>query len=205
MLRKFTNRKGFTLVELMIVVAIIGILAAIAIPAFLRSVKKSKTAESEQNMKKIAEGAKTYFMGEQKVEPAQPWHDTGVTADYGLPVPWASYVFPGGDEGAAASGIGSYQTFVDVPTGGSKNRTVTCATLMCTATLNKLGVDFKDPLYFRYTYRPTGSGVDASVSIAAEADFKVGDGIHTTTQFLRIEGDTQEVQVTPPFTANEFE
>ena len=41
------NKKssGFTLVELMIVVAIIGIIAAIAIPAFSKYVKKSRTAE----------------------------------------------------------------------------------------------------------------------------------------------------------------
>ena len=39
---------GFTLVELMIVVVILGILAAVAIPAFSRYVKRSKTAEATQ-------------------------------------------------------------------------------------------------------------------------------------------------------------
>jgi type IV pilus assembly protein PilA len=55
------NKKGFTLIELMIVVAIIGILAAIAIPAFIKYVKQSKTSEAGLNLKTLSEGAAAYY------------------------------------------------------------------------------------------------------------------------------------------------
>jgi type IV pilus assembly protein PilA len=45
----------------MIVVAIIGILAAVAIPAFIKYVRRSKTAEALDNLRKIADGESTYF------------------------------------------------------------------------------------------------------------------------------------------------
>ena len=56
-----TNRKGFTLIELMIVVAIIGILAAVAIPGFMTYIKNSKTSEAKTNLNAIGKGAVSYF------------------------------------------------------------------------------------------------------------------------------------------------
>ena len=60
MLSRIKNHKGFTLIELMIVVAIIGILAAIAIPNFLRFQAKSKQAEAKTNLGAIGTTAEAY-------------------------------------------------------------------------------------------------------------------------------------------------
>ena len=60
------NKKGFTLIELMIVVAIIGILAAIAIPNFLKFQAKSKQSEAKTNLKAIYT-AETGYFGENNV------------------------------------------------------------------------------------------------------------------------------------------
>jgi prepilin-type N-terminal cleavage/methylation domain-containing protein len=56
------QNKGFTLVELMIIVAIIGIISAIAIPAFTKYIKRSRSAEVAGYLNKEWAGSITYYM-----------------------------------------------------------------------------------------------------------------------------------------------
>jgi len=60
MLTNLRNTKGFTLIELMIVVAIIGILSAIAIPNFVNFRYKAKTSEAKANLGAIRSCQESY-------------------------------------------------------------------------------------------------------------------------------------------------
>jgi len=69
MLSKIRNRKGFTLIELMIVVAIIAILAAIAIPNFLKFQAKSKQSEARTMLTGVYEAEMGFFATENYFSP----------------------------------------------------------------------------------------------------------------------------------------
>jgi prepilin-type N-terminal cleavage/methylation domain-containing protein len=58
-------RAGFTLVELMIVVAIIGVLAAVALPSFSRYAKKARTAEAAGHLNKMWQSSVAYYESDQ--------------------------------------------------------------------------------------------------------------------------------------------
>jgi type IV pilus assembly protein PilA len=61
-MKKMNAKKaGFTLIELMIVVAILGILAAIAIPAFATYIRRSKTGEAYENLEGLFKAVSAYY------------------------------------------------------------------------------------------------------------------------------------------------
>lgn len=64
-----SRRAGFTLIELMIVVAIIGILASIAIPKFAELIRKSSEGASKGNIGSIRSALSIYFGDQEGVYP----------------------------------------------------------------------------------------------------------------------------------------
>ena len=64
--RRHPISAAFTLIELMIVIAIVGILASVAVPAFMKYIRKARTTEGVQNVRKLYEAGKTYLLEESQ-------------------------------------------------------------------------------------------------------------------------------------------
>ena len=60
-MKQLNNKKGFTLIEVMIVVVIVAILAAVAIPSYQDSVRKTRRADAKEALMRIAALQERYF------------------------------------------------------------------------------------------------------------------------------------------------
>ncbi len=176
------NRKGFTLIELMIVVAILGILAAVAVPAFLKYIKRSKTSEATMQLRKLYDSSATYF--------ATDWADsTGATLAHQFPNP-------------------ATLTPATVP---GATKAVTPETTWSTGALGSTWVALNfavtDPHLYAYQYDSTGSNSTDNASQFTASAFGDLDGDGTESTFVRF-GSVDNMETTGSaglFIANELE
>jgi len=177
MLRKIRSSRAFTLVELMIVVAIIGLLAALAIYGVRRYMTNSKTAEARQAIGAISKGARAAFDGEV-------FEDTDVIAA------GSSVKGAGGSlcpDAAAVPGTTPVGEKYQSKDGDWDDD----------AGWSCLRFSISGPQYFQYDYTPNDAGTAFDITAKSQLS---GSGGDLTTLTLKGEVQGSSVTIAPTIT-----
>jgi type IV pilus assembly protein PilA len=179
---RFTNQarcQAFTLVELMIVVAILGVLVALAIPALQKYLVKAKAAEAPMMLRKLMDGASAYFAVDHadssglNVQPQFP----ETTGWYPAQLPIGRKIQPGADDPPAADAL----------------------------TWSQLRFTLTDPVQFHYQFVKTGAGTTSRADIIAEGQVLVGHTCRMERAAWTKGGNSMELQfsdlkiISPPY------
>lgn len=145
--------RGFTLIELMIVVAIIGLLASVAIPSYIKYMRRSMTSEAAMNIRRMYDGAVTYYIAEHA-------DANGVAQDRKFPA----------DAGPTPAVI------------PAATRVVVPQLQWSSAEWQQLDFMLSDPIRFSYSFDSNGlTGNSAFAQMIAQGDLD-GDGVPSLFQ-----------------------